>query len=346
MAEPFPETSATSSAGSSAESSAGSSAGSFSGLVTSAAWWADVEGWVHGRVSDHGHRVTGPLDQRRVCAWSTQIVVPTDVGRLWFKALCPSMAFEPALQDLLATVVPHEVDRPYAIDPRRGWMMTVDRGRTLSDSHEPTLADWCAVVVTMADLQRAIAPHRDDVLATGVQDCSPATVPARFDGLVEVLSGLPRQHPSHLDADLRAALRAARPRLVDVCAQIAASPMPSTVQHGDLHPGNVFAVDGTLRVFDFGDTQWAPALEVLSVPHGILAEEGRWPWRPVIDAYAEQWADVIDVRALNAMWGAVAFTRPVNRSLTWWNALAGATEEEWAEWGVAPLHHLRRILEA
>ena len=330
MAAPVPET----------------SSASFSGLATSPAWRADVEEWVHDRVEEKGHRVIRPLDQRRVCAWSTQIVVSTDAGRLWFKALCPSMAFEPALQELLATLVPHEVDRPYAIDPRRGWMMTVDRGQTLSESHEPTLDDWCAVVETTAGLQRAIAPHRDDVLATGVQDCSPATVPGRFDDLVECFSGLPPEHPSHLDADLRAELLAVRPKLVDVCAQIAASPMPDTVQHGDLHPGNVFVVHGELRVFDFGDTQWAPAVEVLSVPHGILTEEGRLPWRPVIDAYAEEWADVVDVRALNAMWGAVAFTGPVNRSLTWWNALGGATEEEWAEWGIAPLHHLRRVLEA
>ena len=320
---------------------------SFSTLVGSAAWRAEVEEWVHDRVSEHGHRVTGPFDQRRICAWSTQIVVPTDAGRLWFKALCPSMAFEPALQDLLATVVPHEVDRPYAIDPRRGWMLTIDRGQTLSDSHEPTLDDWRAVVVTMADIQQAIAPHRDDVLATGVQDCSPATVPARFDGLVERLSELPTDHPSHVDADLRADLLAVRPRLVDVCAQIAASPLPDTVQHGDLHPGNVFAAaDDSLRVFDFGDVQWAPAVEVLSVPYGVMTEEDRWPWRPVIEAYAARWSDVVDARSLDAMWEATAFTQPVNRAQTWWGALAGATDEELADWGIAPRHHLRRLLDA
>src|ERR671921_1542940 len=103
----------------------------FSGLVSSAAWRADVEEWVHERVAERGHRVTGPLDQRRTRAWSTQIVVPTDAGPLWFKANCPSMAFEPALHDLLATVVPREVDPPYAIDARRGWMMTTDHGTTL-----------------------------------------------------------------------------------------------------------------------------------------------------------------------------------------------------------------------
>lgn len=337
MAEPVPET----------------SAASFSGLVSSAAWRADVEEWVHDRVDDHGHRVTGPLDQRRVSAWSTQIVVPTDVGPLWFKANCPSMAFEPALQELLASVVPDDVDRPYAIDVRRGWMMTSDRGSTLAESHETTVDDWCAVVTTTAHLQRVIATHREEVLATGVEDCSPGTVPQRFEMLVDRYSALPPEHPSHADADLRAELLATLPRLVDACAQIEASSMPVTLQHGDLHPGNVFATSENgsrtprgLRVFDFGDAQWAPAVEVLSVPYGITTEEGRWPWQPVLDAYTAQWQDVVDARSIHALWGATAFTQPVNRSQTWWGALAGASEKELADWGVAPLHHLKRVLDA
>jgi hypothetical protein len=323
---------------------------SFSGLVSSAGWRADVEEWVNDRVEEKGHRVTGPLHQRRIRAWSTQIVVPTDAGPLWFKANCASMAFEPALHDLLATVVPYEVDRPYAINARRGWMMTSDRGQTLGESHEPTLDDWCAVVVATADLQRAIASHRDDVLATGVEDCSPGTVPQRLEELVARFSALPTEHPTHVDSDLRGTLLATLPRLVDACAQIEASPMPVTLQHGDLHPGNVFATGDagsrSLKVFDFGDAQWAPAVEVLSVPYGVIAEKDRWPWQPVLDAYAAEWHDVVDVRSMHAMWEAAAFTQPVNRSQTWWDGLIGATDKEWAEWGNAPLWHLRRVLEA
>ncbi|MGA9102624.1 phosphotransferase [Aeromicrobium sp.] len=327
----------------------------FSAKVSGAAWRADVEEWVHDRVDDHGHRITGPLDQRRISAWSTQLVVPTDAGPVWFKALCPSMAFEPALQDLLATVVPEEVDRPYAIDPRRGWMMTTDRGSTLAESHEPTLDDWHAVVATAAHLQREIATHREEVLATGVEDCSPGTVPRRFEMLVDRFSALPPDHPSHVDDDLRTELLATLPRLVDACAQIEASPMPVTLQHGDLHPGNVFATGESrsrspdrrsLRVFDFGDAQWAPALEVLSVPYGILTEAGTWPFQSVLDAYTDAWHDVVDVRSMHALWQATAFTQPVNRSLTWSGALTGATDQEVADWGIAPLHHLRRVLDA
>jgi len=318
---------------------------SFSVLVSSAEWRADVEAWIHDRVEENGHRVTGALDQRRVAPWSTQIVVPSDVGSLWFKALCPSMSFEPALQDLLARLVPQDVDRPYALDARRGWMITSDRGTTLGDSHEPTLDDWCAVVGVTAHLQRAVAPHRDEVLATGVPDCSPATVPGRLDELVDRFSALPPGHPSHVDGDLRSELLATRSRLVDACDEIVVSEMPVTLQHGDLHPWNVFAAAGTLRVFDFGDVQWAPAVEVLSVPYGIITEEGRLPWEPVGDTYAERWSDLVDARSLRTLWEATSLTRPVNRAQTWADCLEEATEKELADWGVAPLHHLRRVLQ-
>jgi hypothetical protein len=321
----------------------------FSGLVSSAAWRADVEQWVHDRVGEHGHRVTGPLDQRRTRAWSTQIVVPTDAGPLWFKANCPSMAFEPALHDLLASVVPREVDPPYAIDARRGWMMTTDHGTTLGDSHDPTVDDWCAVVETMAQLQRGVLAHRDDVLATGVLDCSPATVPGRFERLVERLSALPPEHPSRVDAELRAELLATLPRLVDACEQIEASPMPVTLQHGDLHPWNVFATRDTgasLCVFDFGDAQWAPAVEVLSVPYWIITSEDRLPWEPIRDAYAERWSGVVDGRLLQELWKAILVTQPVNRAQTWADCLDGATEAELADWGNEPVQQLRELLAA
>jgi hypothetical protein len=318
----------------------------FSVLVTSDAWRAEVDAWIHDRVEEGGRRLTGPLDQRRVRPWSTQIVVPTDAGPLWFKANCPPMAFEPALHDLLAMLVPGDVDRPFATDVDRGWMMTTDRGTTLGESHEPTLEDWQAVVTTTAHLQRVAADHRDEVLATGVLDCSPATVEGRFEWLVDVFASLPDEHPSHADADLVRQLRSALPRVVDAAAVLAEAPVPSTVQHGDIHTANVFAVGDTVRVFDFGDVQWASAVEVLSVPYGVITQEGRLPWEPVRDAYVERWADVADARTMHALWEATAFTQPVNRAQTWWDPFATATDEELVELGGYPLQHLTRVLDA
>ena len=315
----------------------------FSVRVTSRDWLDDAHAWIHARAEDAGHALAGPIEQRRVRPWSTQLAVPTDRGRLWFKANCPSMAFEPALHDLLADVAPDQVAAPLAVDADRGWMITADRGQVLGESREPTLADWRGVLLATARLQRRLAPRRDDVLATGVPDCAPATVPARFDALVETLTTLPADHPSAVDAATAARLTERRDPLLEAVERLSASTIPVTVQHGDVHPWNAFA---DLRVFDFGDLQWAHALEVLEVPYGWITARSDLAWDDVLATYAEMWSDVAGPRELAEQLAATAFTHPVNRALTWWDSLADATVEEWAEWGDAPRHHLLRVLEA
>lgn len=315
----------------------------FSRRVTSSAWLGEAHAWIHECAEQEGRTVVGPVEQRRVRPWSTQLVAPTDRGPLWFKANCPSMSFEPALHRLLSEVAPDQVAAPLAVDPDRGWMLTADRGRTLGESREPTLADWRGVLLATVRLQRRVADRRDDVLATGVPDCDPTTVPDRFDRMVDGLAGLPAGHPSAVGRDEVAHLLERRPALVEAAERLAASAVPTTIQHGDVHPWNAF---GDLRVFDFGDVQWAHAVEVLSVPYGWITSRSALSWDEVVATYDEMWSDVADPRTLHALFAATAFTQGVNRAMTWWDALAGATDEEWAEWGEAPRFHLLRVLEA
>jgi Phosphotransferase enzyme family len=221
----------------------------FADVVTSAAWRAEAEDWIKEQLASAGSRMTGEITQPRVRPWSTQLSVPTDVGILWFKANCPDLAFEPALHATLSTLEPDEVDEPFAVDRGRGWMLTRDRGRTLLDSHEPTLADWQAVVTVAARMQRRLAKHQTELLDTGLPYCSPASVPERYDVMIERLSALPEDHPSHLPEEAAIRLRDGRDEVSRAVELLSDGRMPSSFQHGDLHPGNVFVVDGGLRVF-------------------------------------------------------------------------------------------------
>jgi hypothetical protein len=317
----------------------------FSERVLGDDWRRDAEAWIHERLECEGHALTGPIEQPRVRPWSTQLTVPTDAGLLWFKANCAGLGFEPRLHDELARLAPESVDAPYAVDPDRAWMLTRDRGATLGDSHESSAEDWRQVLGQAASLQRTTAAERERLLATGLPDCSPATVVDRFDRLVEILVALPDDHPSSIDTDLAPRLRAVRPALVDAVDELTASSLPATWQHGDIHPWNVFAVaPGSLRVFDFGDAQWAHAAELLSVPYGWIMQRTTLSWPDVLDAYCAVWD--LEPADLRAQWAATGLTQPVNRAMTWWSSLAEATAAEWAEWGIAPLHHLSRVLDA
>ena len=316
----------------------------FSEHVASDAWRREVEDWIGEQLERDGRTVTGEITQPRVRPWSTQLVVPTDGGPLWFKANCPSMAFEPLLQAELARIVPDAVDAPFAVDAERGWMVTADRGTTLGDSHEPTADDWRLLLTEAARIQRIVADHRDELLATGLPDCSPSTVPERFDRIIDTFAALPAEHPSHVSPDVEIDLRAKRNAVAEAAALLVESSLPATWQHGDLHPWNVFApAEGGLRIFDFGDGQWSHAIEVLSVPYGWIEARTQLAWGDLVGAYADEWG--LDEADLAGQWEASALTQPVNRALTWWACLAGATAEEWTEWGDAPLYHLKRVLE-
>lgn len=315
----------------------------FSERVAHGDWRRAAESWTRDRLADEGLEVVGSIEQPRIRPWSTQLVVPTDAGRIWFKANCAYMSFEPALQVELSRVSPDAVDLPLAVDRQRGWMLTHDRGQTLGDSVEPTVDDWCDVVARVAELQRLAADREDALLSAGLPDCRPSTVVGRFDRLVDVLSALPERHPAHVSAEVGAQLASARPRLVDAVAELESSSLPTTWQHGDLHPWNVFAGGG--RFFDFGDGQWAHAVEVLSVPEGWIGrpQQQGLSWPAVVEAYADAWGlSPDDVRG---QLRAASRTQPVNRTLLWWGCLLEATAAEWTQRGDGVLQHLTRVLE-
>ena len=318
----------------------------FSEVVSSATWRTEAERWIRERVNDAGAAVVGDVTQPRVRPWSTQLVVPTDAGLLWFKANCPALAFEPAVHAVLARLDPGEVDEPFAVEPERGWVLTSDRGTTLGDSHDASLEDWQAVVGVAAGMQRRLASHGPELIAAGLPDSAPHTVPARFEGLIESLAALPREHPSHLDASAARRLRGVRSLLDDSVATLLGGPLPTaSFQHGDLHPGNVFAVAGGLRVFDFGDSQWAHPLETLAVPWGWIDRLSTVSWRPVVEAYASCWLHVIGPAELVRLLPSAMVTQVVNRAFTWWGTVAGATAEELVEWGDSPRYFLELVLE-
>ena len=320
--------------------------GSFSELASSTGWRVEAEGWIRDRVAEQSGRIVGELEQPRVRMWSTQIVVPTDSGRWWFKANCPALAFEAGVHEVLARLDPGEVDAPLAVDKARGWLLTSDWGTTLGDSHDATPADWQAVVAVAAGLQRRLADHGPELLAARLPDCAPHTVPARFVELTAALAALPPEHPSRLDDAAARRLRAAEGLVEDSVAALLDGPMPAaSFQHGDLHPGNVFAAGDRLRVFDFGDAQWAHPLETLAVPWGWIDRLSSVPFPAVVTAYASVWEDMLDPAALRRLLPAAMVTHAVNRAVTWWSCLPGATVEELAEWGDSPKFFLELVLE-
>ncbi|WP_293781248.1 phosphotransferase [uncultured Aeromicrobium sp.] len=316
---------------------------SYSQLVTSDEWRQEATEWIEDTVARLGYRVRGPLTQPRVRPWSTQLLVPTDHGTVWFKAPCAPMRFEPALQRLLSQLLPGLVAEPLAVDVERGWMLTADHGPPLAEDAAAARDDLRELVRATALAQRDLVAHREALLATGLPDCAPATVPERFDRLLDALASLPSQSPSHLEAWEADRFRARRSELVDACATMEAVPFPATFHHGDLHLKNAYRSGEGIGLFDFGDAQWAAAVEVLAVPYAIVSRDRAvLSWSDLVTAYLAAWD--LDHTSFGVAWNASQFTHAVNRAFTWWQCLQSASEEEWQRWGEAPLAHLREMM--
>jgi hypothetical protein len=220
-------------------------------------------------------------------------------------------------------------------------MLTSDRGLTLGELRTATLEDWRAVVRLAATLQRRVVGSGELLLGAGLPHCGPGTVVGRYAWLVDELAGLPPEHPSHLGVDEALSLRGALGAVEEAVEELMGGALPVTFQHGDLHPKNVFVADGALRLFDFGDAQWAHALEILAVPYGWVTKLTDLPWSQVLEAYASCWSDLVSREQLESLFPAAMVTHAVNRSFTWFGAIQGSRPDELAEWGDAPAHYLR-----
>jgi Phosphotransferase enzyme family len=306
----------------------------FTDEVTSAPWLTSVTSWIAEALAEQGVDVVGPPRQVRVRPWSTQLVVPTSAGHVWFKAGTPALAYEGALQATIARLVPGAVTTPLAVHPGAGWMLSADHGASVRDLGPTSAQDWVAIAVAAALLQRALVAHADALAAAGLPDGSPSSAPARFDSL---LTDLPE--------DARERLRALRPRLVGACDELLDSPFPVTWQHGDLHPGNVVAqrgrTDSGATLFDLGDADRSHALEVLAVPRSMIEDEATWG--AVLAAYGDVWG--VGEADTRRAWASVPWLHAVNRTQAWRRALARATPAEVEHWFPDPTFHLNQLQE-
>jgi hypothetical protein len=271
---------------------------------------------------------TGPVDVFRDRPWSMVARVPTAAGPVYFKENRGGTRYEAALLPALAQWAPDRVLTPIAADGRRGWTLLPDGGPTLRESDPGDPDRWARLLADHAQLQRDLVPHVTAPHVTAPHVASMLTL------------GVPDQRPSAFDANLArlpasATLAAELPVLRALNDVLARSPIPRSLQHDDLHDGNVFT-DG--RVFDWGDASVGHPFGVLLVSLRVAADQLKVPdGDPAVlrlrDAYLEPWSDLADRESLLAEVRAAVQLAKLGRSLAWQRALSEADGAALAEWG-------------
>jgi Phosphotransferase enzyme family len=299
-------------------------------LWTRPEWLAEAEAWIRERVD-----VTGEIEQPHVRWWSTVLRVPTADGVVWFKACHPSHGFEPPLALELARLRPERVIEVLAADTERAWMITADAGSRLREllTSADDLLRWEQFLPLYADVQLAAARRAEHLLALGVPDERLAVLPAHFERVRSDRKVLLVDREDGLDDHQHQRLLASVPEVTRLCGELAAYGIPETIQHDDLHDGNVFVRENEYLVFDWGDS-------CVSHPfHSLVVTLRATAWRfqlppgdPRIermrDAYLEPFAaygsraELLDAFAIAYRLGTIA------RALSWHRAVQAFPEIE------------------
>jgi hypothetical protein len=233
--------------------------------------------------------VTGEIEQPHLRPWATVLRVPTPDGTAWFKASREAFAFEAGLLEVLGPLAPDLLPEVLAWQAGTGWLLLADAG---ARAREQPIA-WAPLLRRYAELQLAAVPSLDRLLELGVPD--------RRSPAADIRGLLPALQP--------ATAAALEPRLAEVEALATAldgEGLAPTIDHGDLHDGNVFSSGGQPRILDWGDACIAHPFLTLSVE---MDPGARADYLEPFGAVASQ--AEID-RALDAVLGLRMLARAVN----------------------------------
>ena len=246
-----------------------------------------AEAWINEQL-----KPIGSIETAHERPWSTVLRVPIDGGAAWFKACAPIQAFEPRLTADLSARWPEIATEVLAADDERSWLLLADAGTPIRQLGNPPQS-WLSVLPRYAELQREEAQHIADHLAHGVPDRRVAMLPPLYEDLL--------RHDLPITIEEIARLWGFEARFADLCVQLAGHGPPETIQHDDLHGGNVYDRRGTLRLLDWGDACISHPFASLVVTFRFLAlwnglKPGDSWFARLRDAYLEPWGTgLVDV---------------------------------------------------
>ena len=303
------------------------------------AWRDAALRWAADRLAEHGRAPSGRPEQVHVRPWSTAIRIPVEDGAaVWLKSVGAGSAQEPVLADALGRWVPGQVLVPLAVEPARRLLLLPDGGATLRQVGGGRIVEaWEAVLAGYARLQIALVPHAADMIDLGVPDNRPEQLPGLVARLLADDDALLAGRPDGIDPVLRSRLVEGLGDYAELCADLAAGPVPATLQHDDLHDANVFVVGNGHRFFDWGDASVSHPFLSLLVALRMAARALDLPaGSPVMlrlrDAYLQPWRAWAETPVLHELVDLALQVAPLERALTWHRILLGIHPEERAEW--------------
>lgn len=217
-----------------------------------------------------GRPRTGRPEQMRHTSLTALVRLPTAAGPVWLKAVPSAFAHEPALARFVNGIAPEAA--PTVLASLEGFWLAEAFPPETGEPNEDVLA-------SLARVQIAAVGQVDTLRRLGCPD-------RRLGGLVAELSGLAER--AVLAPAERHRLQALLPGIAEAVEIVSGLPVPDTLVHGDLSPGNARSVGSSWLIYDWTDGCIAPPFLDLASPLSYEAGEERREAR--LRSFAAAWA--------------------------------------------------------
>jgi hypothetical protein len=309
---------------------------------TNRGWHAEAEEWLRTSMRENGTPVVGVIEP--ILTWELSCVLraQTASGPVYFKRALdtPLFANEGPVVAELAALFPADVPKPLAVDPDRRFLVLADAG---------PIVGWDASIETREEVMRAAArlqirsaPHVDRLLAAGCID-------RRLDWLAVQAIRWPDEVDLSpwLSFDDVALVRSAGRRLAQMCAELAALPVPHTIVQGDLHLGNVARGEHGFVIFDWTDACIAhPFIDMIAIGW----EDDLAVRTSLLNAYLDEWRQFGSTAELDHAWQLAQPLTALNHAIGYvslWSSVAQeAADREFGRYAARFLQSLVRALRA
>jgi hypothetical protein len=305
-------------------------------------------------VKNQGLERTGPLGELRARPWSAVIHVPASGGGVYFKALPPALRYEAALTSTLAGWFPESVAPVLAVDNTRGWLLLPDAGTEAREAMTAAdlAATWPGILHKYATLQVGCASRVDELIASGVPDRRLRHLDALLEQAMAFAERGTRGASAPPHADELRRLEDALPFFRACGERLAASGLPETIQHDDLHPANVLVGKGGQFIFDWGTAAIMHPFVGLRMALGRVDDQFLSPIEgtpaevmPALTAYLKPWGDFAPMEALMQAYEDSTPLDLMLRFLMWERILADATDQQRVRGADSVVRLLRVLLD-
>jgi len=308
-------------------------------------WFADAIARLESLVASQRRTLHSPIEQLRTWGRSTVLRAPTSSGDVYLKVVPAVFAHEVAVTRFLEKRHPNSGVTLFPAPVEPDWLlMEALPGTPLEEIKE--LGAWERALESLARLQIDLIPACDDLRALG---CPERSLSGLRDALLDIASDDELQllgRDGGLTIEQSGLLSSGVPNLQAACDELASLSIPSSLDHGDLHPGNVVVGGLHDRFFDWSDCAISHPFFSLVLYYEDTAgalEQDETTRSAIRAAYQKPWVRLLPETDLLRAFELAQLLAPIAYAWTYQSQVLPGLEQQWEMHRMAP-HYLRTAL--